>query len=605
MAQMATPWKHPATGVFYLRRQIPERLRAAFDGKALFKASLGTKIASEATVLFLQANAALEQRFEEARLRLKATGSPCPTDRDRADELVFAYFEGPERTLGGLDGVERLQLARVEVDRGLWDATPGGCSHGGPLTGQTWWEIANNTALYRDHPCRQPVNDHPAGSIWRWEDESFRPGAREAQIGRVIDQIARHFDITVANVPAGLADAVRAYLDGAPVEATKLRKRRHTAGRARADMRVEELFESWRDAMQPSLQTAHEYAGAARDFVDCVGDIPVEEIVHGDLLDYRDEAALLPKTMPKAHRLLPFSERLALHRDTDAPRVSGATLKKRIGAIQALLSFARAQKWISRNEGRDVPIIGYVKNGIAKRRTFQEDDLQLLLANRLFTQPSTWKHGRSVSDMTLYWLFLLGITTGARLEEVGQAMVRDVKRDGAVTYIDIDDYVEAQIEDGAKSLKTATSRRLVPVHIRLLELGFLDYVEALRLAGHERLFPDLTANQFGKRTKEASRIANRLIDRIVSKDSRLVFHSFRHGFKDLALEAGVVERIVDQVCGHAPTTVGGKYGQGVRLAVLNRELHRIDWSFIDWRSLSDAIAGMNWGQKIVSLIPER
>ena len=104
MALMATPWKHPSTGVYYLRRQIPEKLRPAFDGKALWKVSLGTKNSNDATVLFLQANAALEQRFEEARTRLKATGSPCPSARDRADEMVAAYFQGPEFRAGGLDG---------------------------------------------------------------------------------------------------------------------------------------------------------------------------------------------------------------------------------------------------------------------------------------------------------------------------------------------------------------------------------------------------------------------------------------------------------------------------------------------------------------------
>jgi integrase len=57
--------------------------------------------------------------------------------------------------------------------------------------------------------------------------------------------------------------------------------------------------------------------------------------------------------------------------------------------------------------------------------------------------------------MTLYWLFLLGLTTGARLGEVGQAMIADVKADGAITYIDIDDYAAEASGDG-KSIKTVT-----------------------------------------------------------------------------------------------------------------------------------------------------
>ncbi len=593
MALMATPWKHPSTGVYYLRRQIPDKLRPAFDGKALWKVSLGTKNGSEATVLFLQANAALEQRFEEARARLKATGSPCPSARDRADELVAAYFQGPELKAGGLDGIERLLLARLELDRGLWNATPTGCSSPSPLSDQQWWALANNAALFRDHPGRKPVQGHPPGTIWRWGNENFRPEARAEQIGRVVDQIARHNDVSVAELPSGIDAAINAYLDAVPVEAPKARKRRPTSGRLRPDLRLMDLFADWQAVMQPSLQSAHEYEGATRDFIDFLGDITVEEIVNNDLLDYRDEAAHLPASMPRADRELTFTERLERHRHSDTPRISPATLKKRVGAIQALLSFAKGQKWISRNEGRDVPILGYSKTGAAPRQTFQEQELQRLFASPLFTAPATWKNDRLVSDMTLYWLFLLGLTTGARLEEVGQAMVADVKTDGAITYIDIDDYAAGPSDD-AKSIKTVTSRRLVPVHAKLIELGFRDYVDAVKKAGHTRLFPDLVPNGFGKRTKEASRIANRIIDRYVSTDARLVFHSFRHGFKDLALEANVLERIVDQICGHAATTVGGKYGQGVRLTILNRELHKVDWSFLDWAALVQASAQIDW-----------
>lgn len=65
--------------------------------------------------LFLQANAALRQRFQEARSRLKATGGPCALVRDRAGEMVTAYFQSPEFKIGGLDDEERLLLAWMEL----------------------------------------------------------------------------------------------------------------------------------------------------------------------------------------------------------------------------------------------------------------------------------------------------------------------------------------------------------------------------------------------------------------------------------------------------------------------------------------------------------
>lgn len=45
MVHMATPWKHPRTGAYYLRRQIPEDIRPFFGGSREFKRSLKTKAA--------------------------------------------------------------------------------------------------------------------------------------------------------------------------------------------------------------------------------------------------------------------------------------------------------------------------------------------------------------------------------------------------------------------------------------------------------------------------------------------------------------------------------------------------------------------------------
>jgi hypothetical protein len=119
-------------------------MRPAFGGKALWKVSLNTKSAAEANILFLQANAALEQQFEEIRVRIKATGEPLPSQRDRASDMIAAYFQGPERDADGLDGTERLLLARLEIDRGLWNMTPTGCSPVAASSIDQWWALANN-----------------------------------------------------------------------------------------------------------------------------------------------------------------------------------------------------------------------------------------------------------------------------------------------------------------------------------------------------------------------------------------------------------------------------------------------------------------------------
>ena len=495
----------------------------------------------------------------------------------------------------------RLLLARLELDRGLWNETATGCSQVPSSDGATWQALCDNAARFRNHPgTRRHLNDHALGAIWRLDDQSFRSGARGRQLDRLTARIAYYHDLAVGDLPVELPDVLTAYLDALPVGAAPTRKVRQSVGRLRPDLRLIELFDEWRSAKAPSLQSADEYRGAVCDFIDLIGDIAVVEISHDDLLDFRDENMKLPAAMPRADRRLPFSERVARHEidpGADKPaakRVGPATVKKRVGGVQALLSFAHEQKWIKTNVGRDVPIIGYSKRPAMPRQTFDEEDLVTLFCSPLFVDPASWSWTSKTTDCSLYWLFLINATTGARIEEVGQALLADVKIKGGITYIDIDDYANDGAEGDDKSIKTPTSRRLVPVHDRLLALGFNDYCDALRAAGHDRLFPDLQSNGFGKRTQDASKRANRYIDAVVSRDARLVFHSFRHGFKDLATEAEIQDRVIDQICGHKPTTVGGRYGRGVRLPVLQRLFHKVDWNFMPWDVLTGAAKIISW-----------
>jgi integrase len=107
---------------------------------------------------------------------------------------------------------------------------------------------------------------------------------------------------------------------------------------------------------------------------------------------------------------------------------------------------------------------------------------------------------------------------------------------------------------------------------------------------------------FDKMTKEASRIANRYIDAKVGADARLVFYSLRHKFKDMARKAGIIDSTIDRICGHAPVTPGGRYGDGVDAATLYREVMKIDFSMIDVSSLRAAWASIDWDEIAAKLV---
>lgn len=103
---------------------------------------------------------------------------------------------------------------------------------------------------------------------------------------------------------------------------------------------------------------------------------------------------------------------------------------------------------------------------------------------------------------------------GCRLEEPAQLVASDVKTVEGVPCIEFN-------AEGDKKLKTTASRRVVPIHPRLIELGFLKYAESV---GEGRLFPSLrkAGNGYGD---AISKWANRRLRAVGVKDKRKVLYS--------------------------------------------------------------------------------
>jgi integrase len=596
---MATPWKHPKTGIYYLYRQIPDRLRPEM-GRRFHKESLGTRDPAEAARLFPAANARLQAQMDEATARVAAQAVADEISIERATAIVTRF------------------LATWKADNVFYPYQ---------ALELTWWVEEACVRLHgfvQERYVPSLKSDPPdrkarvrgkllAGDQWL---DFVREKPRSVWIkvcGEILDPLFRFANPPIKRIPANEFTLMEAW----NTRVLEDNRRFHdevdnpahapSRSRLRPDMRFGELLTLWAAKRSPRPQSVHEAKNAVDDLIAFFGDVAVMAFTKDMLLDYRDAAENLPVGMPAADRALPFPERVAKHAGSAAKRVGPTTVKKRIGAIQALLGFASQENWIGANVCVGVAVEGA---GRAKtpRRSLADDEVGQLFASDLFLRPERLLDRRTkVSDLTLYWIFLLGLTSGARIEEIGQAHRRDVMRRDGVLYIDITDYVSADVGEAdlhEKSLKNEGSRRVIPIHDRVLELGFERYVDALEKAGQELLFIDLDPNMFGKVTQEASRRANRHIDAVVSDDPRIAFHSLRHRFKDLGREAEIQERILDQLCGHAPTSVGGRYGSGVGLASLKRNLAKIAFDAVGWDPIVAAARQADW-EKLVARLAAR
>jgi integrase len=354
-------------------------------------------------------------------------------------------------------------------------------------------------------------------------------------------------------------------------------------------MKLSALLIRWREARAPTPKAIVAAEKAVASFTSYVGDIGIGEITADDCFEFRDALVVMPASMTRAERLLPFAELVRRYENrTDVERVKPASVKKYLGAIQALLGFAFQERFVTINVSAGIKVENYGKS--SDRRPFSKEELASLFAAPLFVQP--WSSGRRrkpVSDTTLRWLFLFGLCTGGRLEELGQILVPDVKQADGVWYIDVTAHVSSDRGNSelapSKRVKTASSVRVIPLHPKLVEMGFVDYILRLRAAKTVKLFEDLRPDSLSVQTKEASRLAARVIDKAVSTDPRIVFHSFRHTFKDLCRNAGIPKDVHDQLTGHAPADVGGSYGLGHAIVMLADHMRRIDLRFIDWAAI--------------------
>jgi integrase len=248
-----------------------------------------------------------------------------------------------------------------------------------------------------------------------------------------------------------------------------------------------------------------------------------------------------------------------------------ASVKKKLGLLRAALRFATDEELIQSNpcDGVRPPRIDPTEES---RTPFTLAQLKQLFAAPRIADPDAKSRSR-VRGETLYWLSVLSLYSGARLGELSQLRVDDVS--------EVEGVPVARIGAKGARVKTAGSRRAMPLHPRVLELGFADFVSLRREEG-DRLFPELRVTKLGKAGQEASKEFGRMLDRIGLSDPELTFHSFRHTFKDACREAGISEEVHDALTGHTGgRSVGRSYGLGVPVKRLAEELRKVSYGDLE------------------------
>ena len=185
-----------------------------------------------------------------------------------------------------------------------------------------------------------------------------------------------------------------------------------------------------------------------------------------------------------------------------------------------------------------------------KSQTKQRDRFTIDELKRLF-ESEEYKNG-VFSRSSEYWIPLIALFTGARMGEIIQLNVTDVRKEDDIWVFDIND-------ENDKSVKTECGKRLVPIHSKLINIGFLDFV-IKRKKSSDRLFPEELRAVNGKFSNFSKRFSTyRNKKGVITPDNkRLDFHSFRHTVRTALVDASVNETLIDDIIGHSSKESIGK-----------------------------------------------
>ncbi len=303
-------------------------------------------------------------------------------------------------------------------------------------------------------------------------------------------------------------------------------------------------------------------------FLEIVGDKPVSGYSKGDARDFKSVLSELPPNRSKLRETRGLEARAAARRARELalPPMSVVNINKQITIVSGLFDWLIAHY-------DDVTSNPFAKATIAvrslardERDPFTVDELRTIFAAPIFTGCESETHWKVAGNTVLrssakFWVPLLGLYTGGRLNELCKLRAADIRSEDGVQYIDIN--TEKHNDDSVDpGVKTSASSRRVPVHPDLNRFAFTAFVEARRRAGCERLFPELKPDAYGKLSDRFGKHFARFLKSIGIKRDKIDFHSFRHTWTDACRNSQMSHELIYALKGKALQGTLARYGHG-------------------------------------------
>ena len=329
-------------------------------------------------------------------------------------------------------------------------------------------------------------------------------------------------------------------------------------------------------------KTIIEYRNTLELMIQIIGDFPINQLSqkHGRLLSTSLEK--LPPRRKTDGRYNDKSVKQILKMDIDNP-MDTRTVNKLIQRCSTWLNWVIRKGYYEDGNifhGKSIP--SNKRKDKPTRELFSNEQLKLIFGKNYL---NSTLNSTSPCKFVFYWVGIWGLFHGLRLQEILQLHMKDIYPLNKVWVIDINE------DTKDKKLKTRNSKRIIPLHQTLIDLGFLDYYHILEKKGKERLFHELSLGRDGY-TKNPSRFFNDYLRKLDLKSAtkKYDFHSFRHTCNNSLIQKDVIEEHRNDYLGWEQTGMSKKvYGKPFEPSILQKRCsnnisYKVKWNDlkVDW-----------------------
>jgi len=335
-------------------------------------------------------------------------------------------------------------------------------------------------------------------------------------------------------------------------------------------------------------QTIKETQQTYEDVIELIGDKPISEYSNIDGRDYRTSIISLPRNRKKIKKYRDFNLHELLKKNVpEEDRLSGDTQTKLISRMTSLWNFLIDEypEFVNQNVFKKKSVTISTRKAKDKRESFTDEDIKTIFHHKNYL-PSIFEANLNQKiKFPYYWIPILACLMGARLEEICQMRVKDIKKVNGIWVYRIRE--EGDYGSEVTKVKNPYSERDIPLHSEIVNtLGFVNYVKHIKKLGKERTFWELPKRGDVYHKNVGKFFNQKYLVKIGLKKKGKSFHSLRHSVETNLTNANVNGRFIDFLQGHSQKGVGGSvYMKGIKPDVLlNDCIEKLIWD-VDWAKL--------------------